>query len=135
MIIKAGAIAFIAVCIVVIVLLFLPSLDVNYSIRMHQSEIPRGTNVTLFYEVENGLLFQDIDNVWFNYSIKSKSGQTQKTGSKYLDTIKSWNTVSGYVWLEISKLWPGEYVIHTTINYYPDDVLKTKYLTLELTIY
>ena len=63
-----------------LVFAFILTSNVNYSININSLQIPSGEDTKLFYEIENGLIFDDIYNVKFIYSIQDKNGNVKDQG-------------------------------------------------------
>jgi len=128
-------IALAVLLLIIIFLIFALSQNVGYSIRINESEIPKGIDIYLSYTIENSLLFEDINNVQFNYSISNEYGLNQIQDSVPIGPMGARTERSDNILLETSDLSRGEYTIWTNIHYWRGGKLEAKYFSLKLIIY
>ena len=140
--IQLGVIVLIIAFFALILLLFLPSITVSYSIRLPSQEIPQGTNTILYYNVENGLVLDDIYNVEFTYWItKGNFKAVEETIIPIGTILRRSGTGEKSIELETLSLNKGDYTIWTSIKYSIGEGqlglgnVEAKYLSLRLTIY
>ena len=140
--IRLGVIVLIIAFFALILLLFLPSITVSYSIRLPSQEIPQGTNTILYYNVENGLVLDDIYNVEFTYWImKGNFKVVEETIIPIGTILRRSGTGEKSIELETLSLNKGDYTIWTSIKYSIGEGqlglgnVEAKYLSLRLTIY
>jgi hypothetical protein len=140
--IRLGVIVLIIAFFALILLLFLPSITVSYSIRLPSQEIPQGTNTILYYNVENGLVLDDIYNVEFTYWImKGNFKVVEETIIPIGTILRRSGTGEKSIELETLSLNKGDYTIWTSIRYSIGEGqlglgnVEAKYLSLRLTIY
>lgn len=140
--IQLGVIVLIIAFFALILLLFLPSITVSYSIRLPSQEIPQGTNTILYYNVENGLVLDDIYNVEFTYWItKGNFKVVEETIIPIGTILRRSGTGEKSIELETLSLNKGDYTIWTSIKYSIGEGqlglgnVEAKYLSLRLTIY
>ena len=105
--------------------------DINYGISLIDNEIEEGTDALLHYEIKNGWLSGQKDNVKFKYYIKDRTvEQIISFGDMDLG-----QTEEGTVELPTSSLSPNKYTVWTILEYKINGIVHTKELGLELTIY
>ncbi len=117
-----------------IILILFASSNVGYSVNINDSEFRRGTDIILSYEIENGLLFEEIKNVKFVYSIHDKYNHIRLNDTVDIGQMSSRSTVSDKIIIETNSLFTGEYTIWTNIEYWKSGKLEKKYLSLDFTI-
>jgi len=126
--------ALVVIFILVILLIFALSSDVNFSIKITKSDFEKGEEIILFYEVENGLIYGDISDIKFTYSLINKDGFAVKDGSFPIPDLNNRQKNSSYVSIDTNFLSRGEYRIWAEVEYIKYGTIEGKRLSLNLFI-
>jgi len=124
-------IAILCILVIIIVALILGSIfyftnnDITYAILLTDGEIPVGNNITLIYEIKNGIFapsVSDIDlDIWVYHlnATGSSSGLLHYYVPIDVDLNRE-GGVEGQVAISAYHLDVGEYTIYTTLRYTTD---------------
>ena len=126
--------ALIAIFILVVLLIMALSSDVNFSIKITKSDFDQGEEIVLFYEVENGLIFGDISDITFTYSVINKDGFVVQDDSFSIPDLRNGQRNSSFVTIYTNSFSRGEYRIWAEVEYLKYGYIEGKRLSLYMSI-
>lgn len=122
------------VIILVILMIFVLSSDVNLSIKIDKKEVNQGGDITLDYEIENGYWFNEAKYVKLEWEILNKNGFQRQNETINYYTLQPHEKKTNSVVIETSKLVSGQYTLWVHLDYWVMGKWETKHLSLEFII-
>jgi hypothetical protein len=128
------------IALIVFVILLL-SATVGYKIQISNNQVPKGVDVTLTYTIDNGNLFDSMDNIVYNYRLINSNNVIISENNVSIGSIGARSTYQNNTIFHTSVLDKGEYTISTWIVYTIGKGgvgvgnMEAKYLSLKFIVY
>jgi hypothetical protein len=132
-----GILLLIAGCLIAIIILSLPNLDINYSVKIYQPELPQGQDLFLVYTINNGIA--DVHGLSIISYVTQGDLIVINKNTTQLGTLYAFKSIESNLIIKTSTLQPGKYTVWVDMEYTKgtgnEARIFGKRLSLPITIY
>ena len=121
---------------IVIIILFIMilSFNVNLSIKIDKDSVPKGLDIILNYEVENGYWFSDAEKVVLKWAILNENDYLEENDTINISILKPLEKRIDNIIIDTSNLDRGQYTIWVHVDYWVLGKWQTKHLSLQFNV-